>query len=63
MTPVKAIRRVVAGSVLCAARAHPDKVDPAIVSSIVKRLTGQLLAQFDIRHKTPAKNHRVGVSF
>lgn len=53
--PVKAIRRAVAGSVLCAARAHPDKVDPDIVSSIVKRLTGQLLAQFDIQIKTPTR--------
>lgn len=53
--PVKAIRRAVAGSVLCAARAHPDKVDPNIVSSIVKRLTGQLLAQFDIQIKTPTR--------
>lgn len=53
--PIKAIRRAVAGSVLCAARAHPGKVDPDIASSIVKRLTGQLLAQFDIRIKAPTR--------
>lgn len=53
--PVKAIRRAVAGSVLCAARAHPDKLHPDIAGSLVKRLTGQLLAQFDIRPKTPAR--------
>lgn len=53
--PIKAIRRAVAGSVLCAARAHPDKMNPDIASSIVKRLTGQLLAQFDITPKTPTR--------
>lgn len=51
----KALRRAIAGSVLCAARAHPGKVDPDITSSIVKRLTGQLLAQFDIKPKTSAR--------
>jgi hypothetical protein len=51
----RALRRAVAGSVLCAARAHPGKVDPDIAGSIVKRLTGQLLAQFDIKPKSPAR--------
>jgi len=51
----RALRRAVAGSVLCAARAHPGKVDPDIVGSIVKRLTGQLLAQFDIKSKAPVR--------
>lgn len=51
----KALRRAVAGSVLCAAKAHPDKVHPDITSSIVKRLTGQLLAQFHITPKTPTR--------
>jgi hypothetical protein len=55
----RAFRRAVAGSVLCAARAHPGKVHPDIAGSIVKRLTGQLLAQFDIKPKTtqPHGNH------
>jgi hypothetical protein len=52
----RALRRAVAGSVLCAARAHPDKVHPEIANSLVKRITGQLLAQFDIKPKTPSQN-------
>jgi len=47
----KALRKAVAGSVLCAALAHPDRMHPAIVGSIVKRVAGQLLAQFDIKPK------------
>jgi hypothetical protein len=53
--PIKALRKAVAGSVLCATQAHPGKVDPNIAGSIVKRLTGQLLAQFDIKLKTPVR--------
>jgi hypothetical protein len=51
----QALRRAIAGSVLCAARAHPGKVDPDIIGSIVKRLTGQLVSQFDIKPKTSAR--------
>jgi hypothetical protein len=47
----KKLRRAVAGSVLCAARAHPDKLHPDIAASVAKRVAGQLLAQFDIRAK------------
>lgn len=50
-----AVRKAVAGSVLCAARAHPGKVDPSIAGSIVKRVTGQMLAQFDIKPKHTAR--------
>jgi hypothetical protein len=51
----KLLRRAIAGSVLCATRAHPGKVDPDIAGSIVKRLTGQLLAQFDIKPKSSTR--------
>lgn len=50
-TVQSAVRKAVAGSVLCAARAHPGKVDPSIAGSIVKRVTGQMFAQFDIKPK------------
>jgi hypothetical protein len=50
-TAEKALIRAIAGGVKCAARAHPDKIDPAIAGSITKRIMGQLLAQFDIKQK------------
>ena len=39
------------GAVVCAAKAHPEKIDITMVNSIAKRVVGQLLNKFDFAIK------------
>lgn len=39
------------GAVVCAAKAHPEKIDITMANSIAKRVVGQLLNKFDFAIK------------
>lgn len=55
-TLARALGKAVAGSVISAAKAHPDKLDEQIAGSIAKRIVGQILAQFEVKQKIRQHN-------
>lgn len=48
----KELIKAVSGSIVCAAKAHPDRIDASMANSVAKRVVGQLLNKFIIKTKS-----------